>query len=312
MKNKPRDKHKPSRIRSYSFIITIMIVAMLSLAFYVSSQPTVSHVPTTFEFNPQPWMAFVPNQVQYVGYVNYHQAYVISGNPSLFGSRVMLLVPQLKLTIFPSDVMYELDIQLIPPQFNGTVSILSLTQERLDTISNALQNLNTTTIRSPISYDGDSIYTLLIQKFGESKMTLAYLAMVQGKVILSYDQATGLQNVETILDQVSSNVSNLFDNATLRDAIFVTAPLLNCIAFFVGMFPTQFAASNLIAKSVTYGVSSLIVTRAFLFPNPDLATNNLSEAEQIYSGASCTTADSWLTITQTYSIARLPTELSGI
>ncbi|HKM77015.1 MAG TPA: hypothetical protein VJZ32_11425 [Candidatus Bathyarchaeia archaeon] len=312
MKNKPRDKHKPSRIRSYSFIITIMIVAMLSLAFYVSSQPTVSHVPTTFEFNPQPWMAFVPNQVQYVGYVNYHQAYVISGNPSLFGSRVMLLVPQLKLTIFPSDVMYELDIQLIPPQFNGTVSILSLTQERLDTISNALQNLNTTTIRSPISYDGDSIYTLLIQKFGESKMTLAYLAMVQGKVILSYDQATGLQNVETILDQVSSNVSNLFDNATLRDAIFVTAPLLNCIAFFVGMFPTQFAASNLIAKSVTYTASSLIVTRAFLFPSPDLATNNLAEAEQIYNGASCTTADSWLMITQTYSIGRLTTELSGI
>ncbi len=312
MKNKPRDKHKSSRIRSYSFIITIMIMAVLSLAFYVSSQPAVSHVPTTLEFNSEPWMTFVPNQVQYVGYVNYHQAYVISGNPSLFGSRVMLLVPQLNLSIFPSDVMYELDIELIPPQFNGTVSILSLTQERLDTISNALQNVNTTMIRSPINYDGDSIYTLLIQKFGESKMTLAYLTVVEGKVILSYDQATGLQNVETILDQVSSNVSNLFDNATVRDAIFVTDSSLNCIAFFVGMFPTQFAGSNLIAKSVTYSTSSLIVIRAFLFPSPNLATNNLTEAEQIYNGASFTTADSWLMITQTYSIDRLTTELSGI
>jgi hypothetical protein len=289
-----------------------MIIALISLAFYVSSQQTTNHFPTTFEFNLQPWMTFVPNQVQYVGYVNYHQAYVMSGNLSLFGSKVVLQVPQLNLTVFPSDVIYELDIELIPPQFNGTVSILSLTQERLDDISKALQNLNTTTIRSPISYDDDSIYTLLIRKFGVSKITLAYLTVVDGKVILSYDQATGLQNVETILDQVSSNVSNLFDNATLRDAIFVTSSSLNCIAFFVGMFPTQFAASNLIAKSVTYGDSSLIVTRAFLFPNSDLATNNLAEAEQIFGGASCTTTDSWLTITQTYSIDRLPTELSGI
>ena len=312
MKNKSKDGRKSSRMRSYSFIITIMIIALSSLAFYVSSQQTTNHVPTTFELNPQPWMTFVPNQVQYVGYVNYRQAYVISGNPSLFGSKVMLQVPQLNLTIFPSDVMYELDIELIPPQFNGTVSILSLTQDRLDTISNALQNVNTTTIRSPISYDDDSIYTLLIQKFGESKMTVAYLTVVDGKVILSYDQATGLQNVETILDQVSSNASNLFDNVTVRDAIFVTDSSLNCIAFFVGMFSTQFAASNLIAKSVAYGASSLIVTRAFLFPSPDLATNNLTEAEQIYNGGSCTTADSWLLITQTYSIDRLPTELSGI
>jgi len=312
MKSKSKDRRKSSRMRSYSFIVTIMIIALFSLAFYASSQQTTNHIPTTLEFNPQPWMTFVPNQVQYVGYVNYHQAYAISGNLSLFGSKGMLQVPQLNLTIFPSDVMYELDIELVPPRFNGTVSILSLSQERLDAISNTLQYVNTTTIRTPISYDGDSIYTLLIRKFGESKIALAYLAVVDDKVILSYDQATGLQNVETILDQVSSNESNLFDNATIRDAIFVTDSSLNCIAFFVGMFPTQFAASNLIAKSVTYGVSSLIVTRAFLFPNPDLATNNLSEAEQIYSGASCTTADSWLTITQTYSIARLPTELSGI
>jgi len=312
MKNKRKVKRKSSRIRSYSFIITTMIIALLSLAFYVSSQQTTNHVPTSLEFNPQPWMSFVPNQVQYVGYVNYRQAYVISENLSLFGSKVVLQVPQLNLTIFPSDVMYELDIELIPPQFNGTVSILSLTQERLETISNALQNVNATTIHSPINYDGDSIYALLIRKFGESRIMLTYLAVVEGKVILSYDQATGLQNVETILDQVSSSTSNLFDNETVRDAIFVTGSSLNYIAFFVGMFPTQFATSNLIAKSVTYGASSLIVTRAFLFPNSDLATNNLAEAEQIYSGATCTTAGSWLTIMQTYSIDRLPTELSGI
>jgi len=312
MRNKSKNKRKSSRIRAYSFIVTIMMVALFSLAFYVSSQQTTNHIPTTLEFNLQSWMTFVPNQVQYVGYVNYHQAYAISGNLSLFGSKGMLQVPQLNRTIFPSDVMYELDIELIPPQFNGTVSILSLSQERLDSISTALQNVNTTMIRTPISYDGDSIYTLLIRKFGESKIALAYLAVVDGKVILSYDQTTGLQNVETILDQVGSNEPNLFDNATIRNAVYVTDSSASCIAFFVGMFATQFAASNLIAKSVTSDASSLIVTRAFLFPNQDLATNNLSEAEQIYSGASCTTADSWLTITQTYSIARLPTELSGI
>src|SRR5208283_3978976 len=121
---------KSSRMRSYSFIVTIMIMVLFLLAFYVSSQQTTNYIPTTLEFNPQPWMTFVPNQVQYVGYVNYHQAYAISGN----------------LTIFPSDVIYELDIELVPPQFNGTVSILSLSQERLDAISNALQYVNTTTI----------------------------------------------------------------------------------------------------------------------------------------------------------------------
>ena len=312
MKKRRRVKHRASRIRCYSFMTTLMIMALLSLALYLSSQQNSNHIPTTFEFDQQPWMTFVPNQVQYVGYVNYRQAYLVSGNTSVFGSDALLQFPQLRLTIFPPDIIYELDIELIPPQFNGTVSILSLTQERLFTVANALRNMNVSTIRPPIIYDGDSIYTLLVHKFAESKMILTYLSVVDGKIILSYDQVAGLQNVEAILDQVSSNVSNLFDNVTLRDAIFVTGSSPNCIAFFVGMFPTQFAGSNLIAKSVVSSASMLTVSRAFLFPNADSASSNLALAEQIYNGASCVTADSWLLVTQTYAIERLPTELSGI
>jgi len=288
------------------------MIALFSLVFYTSTQQTTVHVANTLEFNQQSWMQFVPNQAEYVGYVNYQQAAIASGNASLFGSDAILHVPQLNISIRPYDVMYEVDIELASIQFNGTVSVLSLTQRQLGTISIALRSLNASTIRSPLSYDGFSIYSLLIQRFGENKMILGYLSLADNALILSYDRATGMQNVETILDQISSNTSNLFDNATLRNALLMTDPAQNGVAFFVGMFPTEFAGSNFIAKSVTYEDSSVIATRGFLFPNQDLASDSLAEAQQIYNGASCTTAGPWLIITQTYTINRLPTELSGI
>jgi len=288
------------------------MVALFSLVFYTSTQQATVHVANTLKFNQQSWMQFVPNQAEYVGYVNYQQAAIASGNVSLFGSDAILHVPQLNISIRPYDVMYEVDIELASPQFNGTVSVLSLPQRQLDTISSALRTLNTSSIRGPLSYDDFSIYTLLIQRYGEGKMILGYLSLADDGLILSYDQVTGLENVETILDQISSNGSNFFGNVTLRNALLMTDPSQNGLAFFVGMFPTEFAESNLIAKSVTYQDSSVIVTRAFLFPNQDLAAADLTEAEQLYSSASCTTAGPWLIITQTYSINRLPTELSGI
>jgi hypothetical protein len=293
-------------------MITLIMITLFSLVFYASMQQPTVRVANTLQFNQQSWMVFVPNQAEYVDYVNYQQAAVVSGNVSLFGSDAILRVPQLNISISPYDVMYEVDIELASPQLNGTISVLSLPQRQLDAISTALRNLNTSTIRGPLSYDDFSIYVLLIQRFGESKMILGYLSLADDGLILSYDQATGLQNVETILDQISSNGSSLFDNVTMRNALLMTDPSQTCLAFFVGRFPSEFAESNLIAKSVTYQDSSVVVTRAFLFPNQDLAADGLTEAEQLYSNGSCTTAGPWLMITQTCSINRLPTELSGI
>jgi len=311
-KYKSRRDHNHSRARSFAFIVALILIGLVSVALYTSSQPTTSHLPATLEFNPQPWMIFVPRQVEYVGYINYHEAFGVSGNSSLFGSKILLQLPQVNFTIYPQNVVYELDIELVPPQFNGTVSVISLTQQQSQSLSGDLMNVNVTRVHTPIEYDGYLIYALLMHKFGLDKLELAYLTVINGNIVLSYDQATGLKNVEVILDQVSSNSSSLFDDVNVRDAFFLTGSSQNTIGFFVGLFPTQFAGSSLIAKSVVYDGSALLVIRALLFPSSEVAMNNLSEAEQVYSGASCKTVDSWLSITNSYSISRLPTELSGI
>ena len=153
-----------------------------------------------------------------------------------------------------------------------------------------------------------------MKEVGDKVPVLGYLAIVTDHVILSTDKTSALQNVEAVLDQISSNRPSLFDDVTIRRSIYATGVTdQDCIAIFVGRFPTQLNDTEMATKSIIGNGGSIQVSRAFLFPSSDVALQRWSQAHTIYKDADTyRILDSWLVVTYNYPLSRLPVEIVGI
>ena len=310
-------KKDPRRYRTYSFVATLVVIFMIVGIAYYQTLPSVGHIPDSFTFNAQPWMAYVPSNTEFVGYVNYQNVYYFSGNSSLLGTSIVITFTQLGLNIIPVDLIYEVGIQF-PHPYSGSALVLQLSSWKMTTLKNILASLNLTMVQQPISYDGYTIYGLLMKELGDKAPGLGYLAIVNGDVVLSNDKTGALQNVEAVLDQVASNRPDLFDDVTIERGIYASGvtdqdDIQNCIALFVGRFPTQLNDTEMATKSVIGNTESILVSRAFLFPSSDVALDRWDEAHTIYRDATAySILDSWLVVTYNYPFSRLPVEIVGI
>jgi len=307
-------KKDSRRLRVYSFVATLAIITIIIGASYYQTLPTVGHIPDAFAFNFQEWMAYVPANAEYVGYINYGEAYSVSGNLSLFGERVLIELPQLGFEIIPLDVTYEVAIQLPEPTYSGSALLLQVSAGKQTSLSDELESANLTKISPPLIYDGFALYGLLMQEIGDNSSSLGYLAVVNHHIILSDDKNTGLQNVQAILDQIRSDRSSLFDDVTVRRSVYATGVTdQSYIALFVGRFPTQLNDTEMATKSVIGNGGSIQVSRALLFPSSDVALARLDEAHKVYKNASSyQVLDSWLVVTYGYPLTRIQTEIVGI
>lgn len=307
-------KKNPSRLRTYSFTITIVVIAIFIVGSYFQSLPTVEHIPAGFEFKSQEWMPYVPSDAQYVGYVNYRQAYYASHNSSLLGTETLLEIPQLGLEIIPMDITYEVVIQLPEPKYSGSTTILQLTAKRQTDLVNDLASVNVTRTHLPFNYDGYMVYELLMRKFGDQNLNLGYMTVFNNHLMLSNDKSSGLQNVEAILDHVSSSEKSLFDDITVRQAVYATGVTdENYVGLYVGMFSTQLNDTKMVVKTVIGNGDSISVSRALLFSTSGIALEHLNEAHEIYkNAASYRILDSWLVVTYNYPLGKLRSELIGI
>ena len=259
-------------------------------------------------------MAYVPANAEYVGYINYREAYSASGNSSLFGNNVLLELPQLGFEIIPLDITYEVGIQLPEPTYSGSALLLQVSAVKQTSLSDELASANLTKVPAPLIYDGYSLYGVLMQEFGDKSPSLGYLAMVNHHIILSDDKNTGLQNVQAILDQIRSNRSGLFDNVTVRESVYATGVTdQSYIALFVGRFSTQLNDTEMATKSIIGNGGSIQVSRALLFPSSDIALARWGEAHQVYkNAASYQVLDSWLVVTYDYPLTKIQSEIIGI
>jgi len=304
----------PRRLRTYSFVLTLLVIFLILGAAYYESLPKVEHMPDTFVFTTRDWMAFVPSNAQYVGYVNYKAAYFASGNSSLFGSEVVFEFPQLGFQVLPFDVSNEIEIELPQPPYSGAASILQLSSSKQSELIQDLTSISPIKISPPVVYLGHTIYQLLMRRLGDKTATLGYVTITNNRIILSNDKTASLRNVDAILDQITTSSPGLFDNPTVRQAVFATGVTdQDCIGLFVGSFPTQMNDTKMAAKSVVGTGSSISVSRAFLFPSSDIALARLTEAQKLYRNAdSYRILDPWLVVTYNYPATRLPGELIGI
>jgi len=311
---RPNKKKDPSRYRTYSFLATISLIIVIIGVSYYQTLPTVGHIPDSFVFNSQEWMAFVPSNTEFVGYVNYQQVYSVTGNSSLLGTNVVISFIQLGFNIIPLDLIYEVGIQLPEPPYSGSALVLQLSPWKQTSLTQLLASVNKTKIQHPFNYDGYVVYGLLMKEVGDKVPGLGYLAIVSNHIILSTDKNSALQNVEAILDQVSSSRPSLFDDVTVRRSIYATGVTdQDCIAVFVGRFPTQLNDTEMATKSIIGNGGSIQVSRAFLFPSSDLALQRWSQAHTIYKDADAySILDSWLVVTYNYPLSRLPVEIVGI
>ena len=290
-----------------------MILIIIGASYY-QTLPTVEHIPDTFVFNSQEWMPYVPADAEFVGYINYRQAYFVSGNSSLFGESALIQLPQLGFSIIPVDLTYEVAIQLPEPKYSGSAILLQVSNSKQTSLSQELASANVTKVRLPIIYDGFSLYTLLMQEIGDKSASLGYLAVVNHHILLSNDKTTGLQNVQTILDQISSNGPSLFDDVTVRRSVYATGVTdQTYVALFVGRFPTQLNDTVMATKSVIGNGDSIQVSRALLFPSSDIALQRWDQAHQVYRNAdSYRILDSFLVVTYNYPPTKIQTEIVGI
>ena len=313
-RRKESKKNDPRRLRTYSFLATFAVILIIIGASYYQTLPTVEHIPGTFVFNSQEWMPYVPADAEFVGYVNYRQAYFVSGNSSLFGESALIQLPQLGFSIIPVDLTYEVAIQLPEPKYSGSAILLQVSDSKQTSLSQELASANITKVRPPVIYDGFSLYTLLMQEIGDKSASLGYLAVVNHHILLSNDKTTGLQNVQAILDQISSNGPSLFDDVTVRRSVYATGVTdQTYVALFVGRFPTQLNDTVMATKSIIGNGDSIQVSRALLFPSSDIALQRWNQAHQVYRNAdSYRILDSFLVVTYNYPPTKIQTEIVGI
>ncbi len=133
-------------------------------------------------------------------------------------------------------------------------------------------------------------------------------------ILLSNDKNTGLQNVQAILDKVSSNGQGLFDDLRVRRSVYASGVTdQSYVALFVGRFPTQLNDTVMATKSIIGSGGSIQVSRALLFPSSDIALQRWNQAHQVYRNAnSYRILDSWLVVTYNYPPTKMQTELVGI
>jgi hypothetical protein len=313
-RRKEEKKTEPSRLRAYSFVATLGIIGLIiGLAFY-QTLPTVEHIPNNFTFNLQEWMQYVPSDTEYVGYINYRLAYSVSGNSSLFGESPVIEFPQLGFEIIPVDVIYEVAIQLPEPQYSGSAILLQLSTSKQTVLSDELASINSAKIPPPLMYDSYALYRLLIREIGDNITTPGYVALINHYILLSNDKTSDLRNVQAILDQLSANRQSLFDDENVRRSVYATDVTdQSYVALFVGRFPTQLNDTEMATKAIIGIGDSIQVSRAFLFPSPDIALARWSEAHKVYqNAANYRILDSWLVVTYDYPPTRIQTEMIGI
>jgi hypothetical protein len=313
-KRKEPKKTDPRRLRTYSFLATFAVILIIIGASYYQTLPTVEHIPDTFAFNSQEWMPYVPADAEFVGYLNYVQAYSASGNSSLFGVSALIQLPQIGFSIIPVDVTYEVTVQLPEPKYSGSATLLQISQVKQTTLLQELASANLTKVRPPITYDGYALYGLLMKEIGDMSATPGYLAIVNHHIVLSDDKTSGLQNVQAILDQISSKGESLFDDVTVRRSVYATGVTdQSYVALFVGRFPTQLNDTVMATKSVIGSGGSILVSRALLFPSSDIALERWDQAHQVYRNAdSYRILDSFLVVTYNYPTTKIQTEIVGI
>lgn len=311
-----RKQHKTKHshpLRTYSFIGTIVLLAIIIGASYYGSLPRVEHIPDSFQFQAAAWMAFVPKSAQYVSYVDYQKALTVSCNPDFFGTQALLRFYQLRFDISTDSILYDVDIELPPSPSNVasvTISVIKLRDDTLTAFSNLLAEANLPKTK----YDGFTFASLLIENAAEQKLTTASVAIAGGYLVVSTDEKAGKFGVNAILDQYSSNAPSLFDDSNVRRGVYsVNAADQPYVALFVGNFQTEFSNTRMIVKSIMQDGDGILVTRSLLFPSSDDALNEFGEAHSVYrDAASYRILDQWLVVSYHYAIDKLRGELTGI
>jgi hypothetical protein len=238
----------------------------------------------------------------------------VSNNGSLFGTSALFELPQLGFQVFPTDITYEVAVQLPEPQYSGSAIILQLNNGKQTALNSELTSASPTTINEPSTYDGYQIYELLMREFGDNTPSQGFIAIVNDHLIFSNDKNTALRNVQAILDQTVSSGNGLFDQVTVKRATYAAGVSdQNYVALFVGRFPTQLNDTQMAVKSVVGEDGSLLVSRALLFPSSDIALQRLDQAHKVYQNASSySILDSWLVVTYNYPVSETEAEILGI
>jgi len=313
-KNRTARKNSSHSLRTYSFLLTLALIAIIIGWSYYASLPKIEHIPSNFQFPYASWMTFIPQTAEYVAFVDYQQAYSTSKNTFLFGTSPLFQFYQLPVSIPPQSVIYDIDIQIPQPVSTGavTVSVINLRNDTLQIFKSELAKANL----PKTEYDGYSVYNLLTvdQTSSALKLINAFTAIIDNGVILSIDQTNGKYGVETILDQYTSQAPTLFDNPDVRRGVYASGATTGpFIGLFVGTFSSQFNNTRMIVKSVIQNSNGISVTRSVLFPSSDLAMSEFGHAHNVYRDAnSYRILDQWLVISYDYSIDKLRGEITGI
>jgi hypothetical protein len=258
-------------------------------------------------------MSFIPDTAQFVSYVNYREAFVATGNYSLFGTGPLLEIYAPSVSIDQASVEYEVSIGLPGEgsEVSPTVTVLRIDSQKLRSLDQALQS--SAQVRRT-EQNGHTIFSVLVRRRElQTQLVPANLAIEGGHLILTQ----GLVNVNSlvkVLETVGHEQGQLFSQQSARAALYASGGANDqYLALFIATFPTQIEGAKIAMKTVRTASQTVTSQIAFSFDSQDQAKTQYANVKKLYTGGK----DYWIlgpfdVVAFEYDISRLGDQVRGL
>jgi hypothetical protein len=291
-----------------------LLAAVIWVTPYFSLQPRVEALPDTIPFSQEGWMSFIPDTAQFVSYVNYRDAFVATGNYSLFGTGPLLEIYAPSVSIDQASVEYEVSIGLPgegSKEESPTVTALRIDSQKLRSLGQALQS--SAQVRRT-EQNGHTIFSVIVRRRElQTQLVPANLAIEGGHLILTQ----GLVNVNSlvkVLETVSHEQGQLFSQQSARAALYASGGANDqYLALFIATFPTQIEGAKIAMKTVRTASHTVTSQIAFSFDSQDQAKTQYANVKKLYTGGK----DYWIlgpfdVVAFEYDISKLGDQVRGL
>jgi hypothetical protein len=297
-------------------LVTIGLLAVISIGAYLAVQPRVDSLPPTVPFRLASWMKYVPISAQFVSYVDYSTCFEASGNYSLFGTDPLLEIYSPPFVVYPKSIEYEVAINLPAPAGSGeqvspTVIVAKIDPQEFADLEQALR-LATSLRRT--TYGSYALYDLLIRhRERPTQLAAASLVITDEHIVLA--EGTGTRTLLTeVLDAVDYESKQFFSQTSARTALFAAGGADGgYVALFSATFTTQIEGASMLMKTVKVRSDSVTSQISFSLDSQDKAKSQYQTVKNLYTGGS----DYWIlgnyvVATFHYDISKLGEQVRGL
>jgi hypothetical protein len=196
----------PAKRKGFSakekIIIPLMVFLFILLYVFVLYNPQNRiSPPSASSFKSQPWMSFIPKNVEDFRFLDTTQLVEF---PNLFSDSILLSIKEVKLNVSVTDAIYGLDIET---ENNIIVNIIALNRTYFEEVKRTFETSNLTSI----IYDKITLYKLKTAPI--SMQGEAWVSFFDDAIILCEGNITAQEEIKSVYNAASNS---FFANDTFK------------------------------------------------------------------------------------------------